>query len=358
MRLLQQITVAVMKQEPVLIVGETGTGKTSTVQYLARRTDNVLKVINMNQQSDSTDLLGGFKPVDLETILLPYRRKFDELFEETWPEKKFKSITGKKNDTFSGQVSKIFYSKNWNKLLDLMNATTVKAKKSLKNKPSKKKLTKEWNKFQEDLKKAKEQVDKSAFAFSFIEGTLVKAVKEGQWVLLDEINLASADALECLSGLLDSIRGSITLHERGDTTHVVRHPNFRLFACMNPATDVGKKELPVGLRNRFTEFYMDELRTEQDLMTLIRDYLAKANIVSKIFLFKIFSFSIIFYFRITPSFPKIFLDFTLKSEECLEKNLLTELDTNLISVCVLCVELCLLRVKSDVIHIKGKFNYF
>lgn len=31
---------------------------------------------------------------------------------------------------------------------------------------------------------------------------------------------------------------------------LVRHPDFRLFACMNPATDVGKKNLPLGLRNR------------------------------------------------------------------------------------------------------------
>ena len=35
-----------------------------------------------------------------------------------------------------------------------------------------------------------------------------------------------------------------------DTEPIVRHENFRLFACMNPATDVGKKELPLGVRNR------------------------------------------------------------------------------------------------------------
>lgn len=27
-----------------------------------------------------------------------------------------------------------------------------------------------------------------------------------------------------------------------------RHPNFRLFACMNPASDVGKRNLPDGIR--------------------------------------------------------------------------------------------------------------
>jgi midasin (ATPase involved in ribosome maturation) len=73
----------------------------------------------------------------------------------------------------------------------------------------------------------------------------------GYWVLLDEINLASAETLECLSGLLEGSTGSVHLLERGDQKPIERHPDFRLFACMNPATDVGKKDLPAGLRNRF-----------------------------------------------------------------------------------------------------------
>lgn len=36
-----------------------------------------------------------------------------------------------------------------------------------------------------------------------------------------------------------------------DVTPTTRHEDFRLFACMNPATDVGKKDLPPGIRNRF-----------------------------------------------------------------------------------------------------------
>jgi midasin len=51
--------------------------------------------------------------------------------------------------------------------------------------------------------------------------------------------LASAETLESLSGLLEG--GSITLNERGDVEEIKRHPNFRIFACMNPPTDVGKK---------------------------------------------------------------------------------------------------------------------
>lgn len=32
-----------------------------------------------------------------------------------------------------------------------------------------------------------------AMVFEFVEGLLVQAVREGHWVLLDEINLASAE---------------------------------------------------------------------------------------------------------------------------------------------------------------------
>ena len=44
------------------------------------------------------------------------------------------------------------------------------------------------------------------------------ALKAGHWVLLDEINLASAETLECLSGLLESATGSIVLADRGYVT--------------------------------------------------------------------------------------------------------------------------------------------
>jgi hypothetical protein len=91
----------------------------------------------------------------------------------------------------------------------------------------------------------------------------------GHWVLLDEINLASAETLECLSGLLEGSTGSVFLLERGDQKPIERHPDFQLFACMNPATDVGKKDLPAGLRNRFVQL----LRTCLENVRLLRTFL-------------------------------------------------------------------------------------
>ena len=42
---------------------------------------------------------------------------------------------------------------------------------------------------------------------------------------------------------------------------VIRHRDFRLFACMNPATDVGKKDLSPGIRNRWVDLHFNPLVT-------------------------------------------------------------------------------------------------
>lgn len=78
--LLERIACSIFNQESVLLVGETGTGKTSTLQLLARHTGNKLIVLNMNQQSDSVDLIGGYKPVELKVVLKPIREEFECLF--------------------------------------------------------------------------------------------------------------------------------------------------------------------------------------------------------------------------------------------------------------------------------------
>ena len=66
--------------EAMLLVGETGTGKTTIVQELAKTIGKKLHVFNMNQNTDSADLLGGFKSVDLKYLLTPIYRRFLELF--------------------------------------------------------------------------------------------------------------------------------------------------------------------------------------------------------------------------------------------------------------------------------------
>ncbi|XP_061563343.1 midasin [Cololabis saira] len=270
--LLEQLAVCVAKGEPVLLVGETGAGKTSTVQHLARVTGHRLRVVNMNQQSDTADLLGGYKPVDTKQILLPLREAFEDLFSQTY--------SRKQNLTFLGHVQTCFRGKRWQDLLKLMDHVCKSAlTKELQEKSNVVLLREQWEVLALKLSQTQQQIQacETAMLFAFVEGTLAQAVKKGHWILLDEINLAAAETLECLSGLLEGSGGSLVLLDRGDTEPLVRHPDFRLFACMNPATDVGKRNLPLGLRNRFTELYVDELENEGDLRILVSDYLKCLN---------------------------------------------------------------------------------
>jgi midasin len=49
--------------EPILLVGETGCGKTTIVQYLAAIIGAELRTVNCHMHSESADFLGGLRPV-------------------------------------------------------------------------------------------------------------------------------------------------------------------------------------------------------------------------------------------------------------------------------------------------------
>ena len=104
--------------------------------------------------------------------------------------------------------------------------------------------------------------------FQFVEGTLIKSIQNGDWILLDEINLASDSVLNKLSTI---VQGShILLNERADIVETKRHPEFRVFMCMNPPySSAGKKQLPQNLRGKLTEIYVPELENEADLWQII-----------------------------------------------------------------------------------------
>ena len=80
---------------------------------------------------------------------------------------------------------------------------------------------------------------------------LLQAVQNGDWVILDELNLASQSVVEGLNSLLDH-RATIYLPEL-DRSYTC-HPSFRLFACQNPVLQGGgRKGLPQSFLNRFTQ---------------------------------------------------------------------------------------------------------
>ncbi|KAL8046294.1 hypothetical protein ABFX02_08G168300 [Erythranthe guttata] len=270
---LERIVCSVKFNEPVLLVGETGTGKTTLVQTLATRLGQKLTVMNLSQQSDVADLLGGFKPMDARPICLPLYQEFDNLFTNSFP--------SRANEGFIIHMREWLQKKKWNMLLNGFAEGVKKiveiGKSSSGNKrkrPLSEKLLRDWEIFSNKLERAHAQVSASnGMVFSFVEGAFVTALKNGEWILLDEVNLAPPEILQRVVGVLEDEKGSLCLAERGDIDYVCRHPDFRMFACMNPATDAGKRELPTSLRSRFTEYFVDDMLDDDDLVLFINQFM-------------------------------------------------------------------------------------
>ena len=83
----------------------------------------------------------------------------------------------------------------------------------------------------------------------FDEGILVKSMKEGNILYLDEINAAEADVLLRLDEALDD-RRQIILKE-SDGQIIKAKDSWFVVATINPLTHVGTKELPPQLLSRF-----------------------------------------------------------------------------------------------------------
>ena len=169
-KVMEQISVAISYKMPVLLIGETGTGKTSLVRHLAFSTNNGFVRVNHNGGTSVEDIVGRW--------------------------------TIENGDT-------------------------------------------KW-----------------------VDGILIKAMKEGMWFLADEINAASAEINFLYHSLLDD-DGRIILAEKGNEV-VIPHPNFRFFGAMNPPTEyAGAKDLNKALLSRFMVAKIDFAppKVEQKILT-------------------------------------------------------------------------------------------
>jgi len=100
--------------------------------------------------------------------------------------------------------------------------------------------------------------------FAWKDAEFLKALQEGHWVLLDEMNLAPQAVLEGLNAVLDH-RGTVYIPELGRS--FIRNPSFRIFAAQNPLNQGGgRKGLPKSFVNRFTKVYIEELSSSDLLM--------------------------------------------------------------------------------------------
>ena len=79
-----------------------------------------LVVLNLSQQTDSSDLIGGFKPVEPRDALLPLLDTFQRLVRQTW--------TKGNNEDFLGRVTKYAQRQKWASLLKAFQTAVQKVR--------------------------------------------------------------------------------------------------------------------------------------------------------------------------------------------------------------------------------------
>ena len=107
---------------------------------------------------------------------------------------------------------------------------------------------------------------------SFDEGILVKSMKEGDMLYLDEINSAEADVLLRLDEALDDRRQIVLKESTGEV--IKAKENWFVVATINPLSHSGTKELPPQILSRFPVRIRLEYPPENIELEIIKKYVS------------------------------------------------------------------------------------
>ncbi|CAL4138118.1 unnamed protein product, partial [Meganyctiphanes norvegica] len=266
-----------------ILVGGSGTGKTSLVKLLAQLSGKSLMTLTVNSDMDVTELLGGFEQVDygrclgeivisieillhncLRTLLINGKDDHAAKILKTWDEflclrnDSSPRTTLEEVDHFEQECKILLY------LLEMLLPNIQDIEKTSK------KLNIQKN-IRDLLEKVKDSGGLSGGGtFEWQDSILVKAVRDGGWLLIDNVNVCSPSVLDRLNGLLEP-GGVLTISERGVVGEavpcIVKHPDFRLFLVMDPQLG----EISRAMRNRGLEICMTRDWTEpEDIRSLMQ----------------------------------------------------------------------------------------
>lgn len=95
-------------------------------------------------------------------------------------------------------------------------------------------------------------------ATEWIDGALPSAMRNGYWLIVDEIDFGEAEILSVLNSVLEP-NGGLTLAEK-DHEIIVPHPDFRIFATANTVGCMSEyRNLYIGT-NSLNEAFLDRWR--------------------------------------------------------------------------------------------------
>ena len=109
----------------------------------------------------------------------------------------------------------------------------------------------------------------------FDEGILVKSMKEGSMLYLDEINSSEPDVLLRLDEALDDRRQIVLKESAGEVIYA--NKDWFVVATINPLTHVGTKELPPQILSRFPVRIRLEYPPEEIELQIVKKYVSGNN---------------------------------------------------------------------------------
>lgn len=159
------------------MIGETGLGKTSVCQILAKLRGQKLRIINCNHHTESSDFLGGYRPNRSR------REAYDEL---------------NRNIEYFVQFSANHGLETLQKASDndMRSLQLVVAEASRIAQAAPEKIRTDAKKLAAAMS---EDLARYRALFEWVDGPLTLAMKEGDIILIDELNLAEDAVLERLN---------------------------------------------------------------------------------------------------------------------------------------------------------------
>ena len=109
----------------------------------------------------------------------------------------------------------------------------------------------------------------------FDEGILVKSMREGSMLYLDEINSSEPDVLLRLDEALDDRRQIVLKESAGEVIYA--NKDWFVVATINPLTHVGTKELPPQIISRFPVRIRLEYPPEEIELQIVKKYVSGNN---------------------------------------------------------------------------------
>lgn len=229
----------------LIVTGSESSGKSNFVRALASMAGQMLQELNMTTNSDISDLIGGFEQTDsayyarqLVSCILRFIDDMNSRIDIT-DVQTLKALSTSRIAAVSLQLH------DHKALLSLGRSVLSLLPSSVSPSHTKEELV--------NAIAGLEAGAQGGLQFNWIDGPLIRAMENGDWLLLENANMCSPSVLDRLNSLCES-DGSLILTEKGADRHPINvHPAFRLVMTVNPQYG----EISRAMRNRGIEVALE-----------------------------------------------------------------------------------------------------